>query len=276
MTKLISSLALVGLLTAATAMAAPVTILDSTPGTAVNDGVINLGEYVGASNGINGSFGDILGQTSQIHIDSSLAGGLNFGLAIGAGNLFDDAVIYIDSAAGGFANTTSLNDKADPLRAAISGNNSFGGAELTFAPTFAADYAIGFNQGFAGLWQLAAGGDGSLVFLKSVNLTPVNTPTSPSFEMDLLLADLGVLPGGYFRYLATYVNANGGLGLFRSNEFHGVSQTTVPGGHVGVNPFALAAGDFNTFQTIPEPGCAALALIATIGALAVRRQPRCR
>ena len=276
MTKFIPSLALVATLTAATALAAPVTILDSTPGTATNDGVINPGEYVGASNGINGGFGDIIGQTSQIHVDSSLAGGLNFGLAIGAGNLFDDAVIYIDSAPGGFANTTPLNDKADPLRAAISGNNGTGGSELTFAPTFAADYAIGFNQGFAGLWQLAAGGDGALNFLKSVNLTPTNTPTSAGFEMDLLLADIGVLPGGNFRYLATYMNANGGLGLFRSNEFHGVSQSTAPGGNIGVNPFAFAAGDFNTFQTIPEPGSLVLAGMTTIGGLAVRRQRRCR
>lgn len=255
-----------------TSFAAPVTIVDSTPGTAFNDGVINAGEYVGSSKGINGGFGDILGQTSQIHVDSSLAGGLNFGLAIGAGNLFDDAVIYIDSQPGGFASTTLLNDKADPLRAAISGNNGAGGSELTFAPTFAADFAIGFNQGFAGLWQLVAGGDGSLAFLKSVNLTPLNTATSAAFEMDLLLTDIGLAPGDSFRYVATYMNANGGLGLFRGNEFHGVSQTTIPGGNIGVNPFALAAGDFNTFQSIPEPATIALAGVAALGLIGARRK----
>ena len=72
------------------------------------------------------------------------------------------------------------------------------------------------------------------------------------------------------------MNAVGGAGLFRSNEFHGVSQTTVPGGHIGVNPYTLAAGDFNTFQTIPEPGGATLTALAAVVSLAVRRRRQSR
>jgi hypothetical protein len=54
--------------------------------------------------------------------------------------------------------------------------------------------------------------------------------------------------------------------MFRSDEFHGVAQTTVPGGNIGAAPLVLANGDFNTFTSVvPEPSTLAflgLGLIA--------------
>jgi hypothetical protein len=274
--------AVLGAVVAASAFAAPVTIVDTTPTSADNDGTIGAGEYAGYSVGINSGFGNAIGSESQLHIDSSLGGGLNFGLVRGSGVLNDDAVIYIDSVAGGFTDTTTMSDTADTLRSAISGNADEGDpdSELVFAPTFAADYAIAFNgdgAGFGGLWGLAAGGNNSLNFIKSVNLTPtvVGFPSaSPSVEMNLDLADIGVAAGGSFRYVVTYMNADD-FGLFRSNEFHGVSQTTVAGGNPGRNNVTLAAGDFNTFQSyaIPEPGSLSLAALGLMGLMRRRRVP---
>jgi MYXO-CTERM domain-containing protein len=64
------------------------------------------------------------------------------------------------------------------------------------------------------------------------------------------------------------------FGLYRSNEFHGVSNSTVPGGNPARNNIALAAGDFNTFQSyaaIPEPSALGLATLGLVGLLRRRR-----
>ena len=74
----------------------PTTIVDNTPGTAFNNGSVVPGEYVGFSNGVNSSFGDVIGQFSELHIDGDNAGNLNIGLVSGGGNLNDVVVIYMD------------------------------------------------------------------------------------------------------------------------------------------------------------------------------------
>jgi hypothetical protein len=265
-----------GVAASVVANAAPVTIVDVTPTSATNNGAVGAGEYVGYSVGINSGFGNVVGSASELHIDSSDSGALHLGLRRGLGTFNDEAVIYIDSAPGGFADTMTLSDTQDTLRGAISGNAIYPGdnSELTFAPGFAADYAIGFNEGFGGLWKLAAGGNNSLQFLRSVNLNPLNQSSAAALEMDLLLSDIGVAPGGSFRYVLSYMNAED-FGLFRSNEFHGVSQATVPGGNPGRTNLALAAGDFNTFQSyaaIPEPASAGLIVVAGLAGMALTRQ----
>ncbi|HVV73197.1 MAG TPA: hypothetical protein VHI52_17120, partial [Verrucomicrobiae bacterium] len=98
-----------------------------------------------------------------------------------------DLVIYIDSVAGGFHDTTSLRDNAEPARIAISGFNRAQnrGSTATFAPGFTADYAIVLgvnptdNAGNA-LYRLNAGGDGSFVQISSAFLSPNNDLTSPT------------------------------------------------------------------------------------------------
>jgi len=85
-------------------------------------------------------------------------------------NGFNDVlVIYLNSTAGGFADTSGFADGADGLRKAISGFD--GGANrslLTMPGGFLPDYAIALgpaSDNFGGLWQLANGGANSLNFI---------------------------------------------------------------------------------------------------------------
>ncbi|MBX7212706.1 MAG: ExeM/NucH family extracellular endonuclease, partial [Thermoflexales bacterium] len=234
----------------------PVTITDNTATTATRDGAIGAGEYVGYSCGINNGFGNVIGSASKLYVDSSDTGALNFGLTTGGGGLFDTIVIYIDSVAGGFTDTLQFQDNADNHRAAISalGTNGPGRADITFASGFGADYAIAINGGYAGLWQLAAGGANALVWKATLNQNPASGAATMEWD-GITLADLGLGAGQSFRYIATYLNPNDGAGVYRSNEFHGVAQSTVPGGNIGIAPVILAAGDYNTFipYTAPTP-----------------------
>jgi hypothetical protein len=227
------------------AYGSPTIIYDTTPGIATEDGTVGAGEYPGFSGGINNGFGDIVGQNSQLHVDSD-ADTLIWGLITGGGSLFDRAVIYIDCRSGGFANTTLFNDNADGLRAAISAIgqiNPAGRADITFAPGFEADFAIGLESGYAGLWELVGGGSHNFISGEA----PKNV-TANHWEFNFGLADLGLGAGDSFRYVVTYGNPFDAAGMYRSDEFHGVAQTTVPPGNIGVAPVTLADCDWNTFH----------------------------
>ncbi len=219
-------------------------IIDTTSGTATKDGTVGVSEYVDYSVGINGSFGDRLGDGSRLHIDSSRSGTLSFGLETSVDNgLSDHSVIYIDSVSGGVSNTTGLTDYSDDLRAMISGKNANGGSDITFAPGFTPDYAIGFNSGYAALWQIREGI--AHLWLKSCTMNN----TGPDYEWELSLSDIGLSAGGSFKYMATHANAIGGTGLYRSDEFHGVSGDTVSAGDIGVSPVSMRSGDYNIFSS---------------------------
>lgn len=237
--------ALAVLLVATVAYAVPIIIDDVTSTTATNDGVVNAGEYVGLSTGINSGFGDVIGANSELHVDSDALGALNLGLVSGGGSLFDAMVIYLDTQPGGFGSTAGFTDISDGLRAAISGLGTGGGQSvLTFAPGFEADYAIAIEQNFAGVWELVNGAQHN--FIVSANLNPVGNAGAGQWEVNLTLADIALNPGESFKYVATYLNSSN---AFRSDEFHGVAQATVPGGNIGANPVSLSAGDYNTFNS---------------------------
>jgi hypothetical protein len=101
-TMVLASCALVG------TYAEPVSLVDTTAGTATHDGSVGASEYVASSSGINSGFGGVMGTQSLLHVDSSLGGKLNFGLELGSGSLDDIGVIYIDSVSGGVDGTASL------------------------------------------------------------------------------------------------------------------------------------------------------------------------
>src|ERR1700733_9338528 len=93
--------------------------------------------YNGNGNaGFNGSLGN-----SVLTVSDS-GGNVNFSLAAGAAIGGDNIVFYIDSAAGGFSDTSTFSDNADGGREAISGFNSGNPSRTlaTFASGFTADY----------------------------------------------------------------------------------------------------------------------------------------
>ena len=253
------------------------TITDTSPGSATNDGTINAGEYAGSTNGINAGFGDVIGEMSELFLDSGTDGSLNFGIR-SVGDFNDTAVIYIDSVAGGVTSTVPITDNADGGRAAISGNGTDGAnsSEITFAPgasegsMFTADYAITVENTFAGLFEIADNGD--LTFVTSGNLSVGGDGTNAADEREVnfTLSDIGLAAGDSFDYFGTYLNSSN---AFRSNEFQGVRDQAAFDSNVGQNPVTLQDGDYLTFESVvPEP--ASLAVVGLGGLMLAGRGRR--
>jgi hypothetical protein len=165
----------------------------------------------------NSGFGGVLG-TGSLDISDN---GTNIQATFNKGGAsFNDAlVIYIDSKTGGFNTTSGFNDQQDSLRKGISGVSTSGRSTVNFASGFNADYAIAFapSLSFGGLWGLANGGNNSLNFLKSVNLTPATNQTASNYNFSFDLSDIALTPnsGASFKFVATYLNPNNS---FRSDE----------------------------------------------------------
>lgn len=222
-------------------------------------------------------FGGVIGG-GTLMISNNATGNVAFTLTRGVGGLNDAFVLYFDSVSGGFSGTGSFNDQGDSLRRAISGasgGNTGPDANtrsiFNFAPGFAADYALAMNNGFAGLWQLATGGDNSLSFVTSANLSPTGSGTSSTYSFSFNVSNLGMTAnsGAQFSFVGTYLNADNS---FRSNEGFGF---TAPGanpgaGGIGAYPTTTASGSFS-FTTIPEPSSSVLLILGTTGLLALRR-----
>ncbi len=227
--------------------AGPVSLVDTTPGTATRDGSVGPGEYVASSSGINTGFGGVMGSASLLHVDSSTGGTLNFGLELGGGTLGNFAAIYIDSVGGGVDGTAGLTDTGDLHRRMVSGTSPNSSSDLSFAPGFKADYAVAFDSSYGGVWRINAGG--SHEFIDSVVIT--SSVPGASWEMELDLSDIGLLPGQAFKYVTSYADviAGGGNDFYRSDEFHGVAGSTVPSGNPGTNAVVLVSGDYNTFRS---------------------------
>ncbi len=157
----------------------------------------------------NNGFGGAVGEGA---LEITVVGDLiRFTLWRGSGDLNDRLVIYLDTLPGGYADTTTLSDLADPGRGAVSGGTD---SEVAFPAGFAADLAIAFDASNGGfLYRLAAGGDNSLLYLADLGGDDAASAASFSFAVDP--TDLGIAAWSGFRFVATYLNASN---RFRSDE----------------------------------------------------------
>lgn len=226
-------------------------------------------------NGNGGTgFSGYLGN-GNLTVSSDGSGNITFSLAPSGGNFGgNDAVLYIDSKAGGFMNTATFTDNGDGGREAISGFNAVNNTRTlaNFAPGFAADYALSFQDGFVGLFDLTPVGAGSFNFVAGSG----QTGTSP-FTVTVTAAQLGLQNGQSFNFVGTLISTN----AYRSNEAIGTS-TTAPG-TTGDTPNAGFTGSttFTTFDTfspapVPEPGGMVPMLLGTalLGGVVVARRRR--
>ncbi len=164
------------------------------------------------------------------------------GTLTAGGSMNDVLVLYIQTGTGGFTNTSGFNDQGDACRQAISGVSASGRSMLTFASGFQPDYAIALAPaaaGTGGLWQLANGGNNSLVYLTNVNLAPLNNSGPYTFSFPAAL--IGMIPGvrSTFQVFGTYVRTDGS----RSTEAIAGNLT----GTQGWNPFTQTACGSYTF-----------------------------
>src|SRR5437016_3856994 len=170
-----------------------------------------------SGNGNSGFGGPIgLGSLTLTDNGTTVSGTVNKGP-----NGFNDVlVIYIDSQAGGFSDTSGFADGNDGLRKAISGfDGGLNRSVLTFSGGFSPDYAIALgpsSDNFGGLWQLANGGGNSLNFVSSVNLNPTGNNSSPTYTFSFNVSQIGITPnsGATFSMLGTYISNTG----YRSDE----------------------------------------------------------
>jgi len=167
----------------------------------------------------DGSAGGIISNGSMDLSDrgTSLYGTINAG-----SRFFSDAiVIYIDCRAGGFNDNLSFFDYSTTHTRAISGSpNPDFRSRAHFAPGFGADFALVLSQNYgSGLYQLAAGGNGSLG-----DRIPISFNENWQFSVNW--SDLGItdptahyltfsssaVSGNGFRYMESYENISGQSG----------------------------------------------------------------
>jgi hypothetical protein len=183
----------------------------------------------------------------------------------------NDVVIYIDSVPGGFNNTSTFADNSFAGPEAVSAENSGNPSRdlITFPTGFGADYALEFeNNAFTGLYQLASGGNGSLIFI-----TGSSPPGGGPYSLTFPLSDIGLSQGQSFNFDSDLISTS----AYGSNETVGPS-VTIPdnsgdapnAGFNGSTTFIAA----DTYVTTPVPEPASVAVIAVGGLLLGSRRRR--
>jgi hypothetical protein len=221
-----------------------------------------------AGNGASG-FGSEIGNGTLVLSDD----GTNLTVTVerGSGNFNDDAVIYIDSVAGGFADTSLFLDNGDGGRTAVSGANLGNPSQTvaTFPSGFLADYAISTENTYMGLFGLAPGGNNSLNFITGASQSGSNT--SASYSVTFPLAYIGITGGQSFEVVGSLISTS----AYRSNETFGPSVTT-PGdgaGNAGFSqPQVFVSALSYTTSLAPEPATLGILGAGALVALARRRK----
>jgi hypothetical protein len=199
----------------------------------------------------DGSAGGIISNGSM---DLSDRGASLYGTINAGSRFFSDAiVIYIDCRAGGFNDNLSFFDYSTTHTRAISGSpNPDFRSRAHFAPGFGADFALVLSQNYgSGLYQLAAGGNGSLG-----DRIPISFNENWQFSVNW--SDLGITDPAahYFTFSSTAVSGNGYRYLESYENISGQSGYNYDVTWSGYNVFGIAA--------VPEPVNVALAGFAGV------------
>ena len=225
-------------------------------------------------NGATG-FGGPIGN-GNLAVTADGAGNVTFTLNNAGSFSGNDLVVYIDSVAGGFANTSQFADNGggdtDGGRTAISAESNTAGTRenVSFPTGFGADYALEFeNDTYDGLFQLNAGGDLAFNYITGNGPSTVGGP----YVVTVPLSDLGLTTGQGFSFVGNLISTT----AYGSNETIGSSVvTSAPGsspnaGATGSIAFT-SADVFGTPVAVPEP--ASLGVLALAGLFGVRRKAR--
>ena len=200
----------------------------------------------------------------NIIIDDTISGTLTITTNVTVEN--NALVIYIDSKGGGFNTTAGFADANDSLRRAISG---FGGGPTERSTTllpFAADFAIGVDKGWGGLWELANGGNNSLIYKTTALGGGFGTGgVGTGKVLTINVSDLGLTAnsGQSFNFFAMMVSGTG----YTSSEFIGASSIS---GNLGYGN-TQTVGTGTSYTLVPEPSTGMLMGLGVAGLLVVRR-----
>jgi len=199
----------------------------------------------------------------NIVVNDTVEGILTFTVNASVGN--NALVIYIDSKSGGFSSTSGFQDGADGLRRAISGydssaNNGGVGKSTTSMP-FSADYAIGVDGGWGGFWELANGGNNSLIY----RATSLNGGFASGNVLTLNVSDLGLTAntGQSLNFFAILVSGSG----YSSPELIGASSISGSSGWGNTQ----TVGSGSTYTLVPEPSTSLLMGLGLAGIAVLRR-----
>ncbi len=217
-------------------------------------------------NGATG-FGGAVGNGSVLISDTATSMTVTFNR--GTGNIDNDLVLYLDTQAGGFSDTSTFSDAADGGRTAISGFNSGNPSRslLTFAPGFGADYAISIENSFIGVFGLNSGGNNSLSFLFGTAQSGVDSDASYSITLNAAqMLQIGLVAGSgqTFSFDGSFDSDS----AYRANETIGPS-ITVPDSGAAPNAGFNGSQTFQLqlpYQLVGSPEPSTLALLGVLGA----------
>jgi len=204
----------------------------------------------------------------NIIIDDTISGTLTITTNVTVEN--NALVIYFDSKGGGFNSTSGFQDGADALRRAISGYDSSAngggvGKSTTLMP-FSADFAIGVDKGWGGLWELSNGANNSLIY-KTAALSGGfgDGGVGTGKALTINVSDLGLAAnsGQSFNFFAIMVSGSG----FTSPEFIGASS--ISGSNGWGNTQTVGVG--SSYTLVPEPSSSLLMGIGLAGLVVLRR-----